>query len=358
MRPSLLLARGLALAAALFMALPMAAATPAKRAKGKRTTPAAADYAPTTQESEAKAKPEVPASLPAPVEEPAPAPAAEPPSATNTTRPSTADASLADSGNEREGNQLAEATLAQREAARIATGRTEVGVSVSVDVGSRRFRFNDEVGARLRPYKLPIAPMLSFGLEAYPLAASNVPVLRDLGFRGRVSRAFAVDSTTPEGSTIDTHWTRFGGDVRERLLIPGRHALEFGAFVGMDASYFSMSSRSHVAALLPSARTLAVRFGLDARILVAGRFSVLVDAAYLAVTTPGAIYDRFRDPSLAGVDGSLGCAVALIPGLEARLNARYTRYFASFEPKVGDSIVAGGALDELFQAGLGVRYAH
>ena len=356
MRPRLPLARGLGWAAALFIALPSASAAPAKRAKGKRVAPAAADSAPVPEQE--PATPTTP-----PVEEKAAsAPEAEPPSATTgnarVSLSATTETPLADPSREREGDPLDEATLGRREAARIEAGRTEVGVSVSVDVGSRRFRFNDEVGSRLRPYTLPIAPMLSFGLEAYPLATSDVPILRDLGFRGRVSRAFAVDSTTPEGATIDTHWTRFGGDARERLLIPGRHPLEFGAFVGMDASYFSMNSHSYVAALLPSARTLAVRFGLDARVLVAGRFSVLLDAAYLAVTTPGAIYDRFRDPSLAGVDGDLGFAVALIPGLEARLNGRYTRYFASFKPKVGDSIVAGGALDEQFQIGLGVRYAH
>ena len=36
----------------------------------------------------------------------------------------------------------------------------------------------------------------------------------------------------------------------------------------------------------------------------------------------------------------------------------YTRYVAAFKPVIGDQIVAGGALDEQLQFGLGVRYAH
>jgi hypothetical protein len=98
--------------------------------------------------------------------------------------------------------------------------------------------------------------------------------------------------------------------------------------------------------------------GLDARLLLAGRVSVLFGAAYLAVTSPGEIYDRFRKPTVGGVDGDLGFAVALTPGLEGRLTGRYTRYFATFKPRVGDPAVAGGALDEQLEFGLGVRYAH
>jgi hypothetical protein len=200
--------------------------------------------------------------------------------------------------------------------------------------------------------------MASFGLEAYPWASSNVRVLRDLGFRGRISQGFALSSQTPQGVTIDTSWTRFGGDVRQRILVPGRHAFELGVFAGLDASYFGMETDVAIPALLPEARTIAVRLGLDARLLVAGRFSLFFGGAYLVTTTPGEIYERFRSPSVYGLDGELGAAVAIVPGLEARLTGRYTRYVATFKPVIGDQIAAGGALDEQLQFGLGVRYAH
>jgi len=377
MRPSLIFARGLALAAALASAMPATSAAAGKHAKGKAkpkhaapaSTDSAASASDTADTPSATTKPEDAAppkqeeSAPTKSEPtPAPTPEPKPPADNLGSESSQASVALAAEATKTagdSGSSQAEAeALGRREAARLAAGRTEVGVYLSVDVGNRRFKYSDELGSDLRPYKLPIAPMLGFGLEAYPLATSNLPVLRDLGFRGRFSRAFAVDSTTPEGAQIETSWTRFGGDVRERLLIPGRHPLEFGASFGADASYFVMSSQADVPALLPSARTISLRFGLDGRVLLAGRFSAMLDFAYLAVTSPGEIYEQFRDPHVAGIDGNLGFALGLIPGLEARLAARYTRYFATFHPEPGDAHVAGGALDEQLQAGLGVRYAH
>ena len=41
-----------------------------------------------------------------------------------------------------------------------------------------------------------------------------------------------------------------------------------------------------------------------------------------------------------------------------RVGGRYTRYFASFDPEVGDAAVAGGALDQQMQMGVALRYAH
>jgi len=354
-------ARGLVLAVALVVSALPAAAAPAKRSKSKpkHAAPAASD-ANTTPVTAEQASPKPEDTAPAKADDstlapPAPKPAAEPPAPTATV--STVDGPLAPNTSDPSPGDDHEA-LGRREAARLAAGRTEVGVSIGMDVASRRFSYNDELGSLLRPYTLSIAPMASFGLEAYPLATSDVPVLRDLGFRGRFSRAFGLGSTTPEGDKIETSWTRFSGEVRERLLVPGRHPLEFGVLVGADASYFVMNSTANVKALLPSARTVSLRFGLDGRVLLAGRVSAMLGFAYLVVTSPGEIYERFRDPQVAGIDGDLGCAVAILPGLEARLTGRYTRYFASFQPKVGDSTVAGGALDQQLQAGLGVRYAH
>jgi hypothetical protein len=370
MRQSLFFARGLALAAALVVGSPLALAAPAKRPKGKPKHPApAAAEASTAAEATDKPSPKpedsakpVPEESPQPVVEQKPLPAAEPTAPSTSVASGDAAAALASDAApaaEREALSKTELeALGRREAARLAAGRTEVGVSVSVDVGNRRFKYSDELGGALRPYNLAIAPMLSFGLEAYPLATSNVPVLRDLGFRGRLSRAFGLDSTTPEGASIDTSWTRFSGEVRQRALVPGRHPLEFGAFFGADASYFVMSSKTEIQALLPSARTVSLRFGLDGRVLIAGRFSTMLDVAYLHVTSPGEVYQHFRDPHLAGIDGALGFALGIVPGLEARLAGRYTRYFATFHPEVGDPYVAGGALDEQLQIGLGVRYAH
>jgi len=246
--------------------------------------------------------------------------------------------------------------LPRREAARLATGRIEVAVSIGIDVGRRQFTYSDPIGEMPQPYVLAAAPLATFGLEIYPLASTLIPVLCDIGFRGRVSRAFALDSSTTNGAPLDNSWTRFTGEVRGRVLA-GR-TRELGVAAGIDASYFDLGADADVGALVPSARTLSFRVGADGRVRVAGRVSLLAGGAWLAPITRGEIYDRFRRPRVAGIDTELGVAIALTPGAELRLGGRYTRYFASFDPEVGDAAVAGGALDQQMQLGVGLRYAH
>lgn len=365
MRERSCLAPGLAMILALTLASPWAlAATPRSKKAGR---PAAG----------AKSKKIQPEATPAPKVEDAvsPAPAAEettpplapeakkaaPPAPPAVSLPApTENRSAARSADEATtaNNAEAEAELGRREARRIAAGRIVVAVWAGGGVANRRFSYRDAIGYNLAPYRLPAAPMAVFGIEAYPAASSGIPVLSDLGIRAHVSRGFAFDSSTPQGTKLETDWTRFGGELRQRLLLPGRHAAELAVLVGADASYFGMTASAPVPALLPAARTVSLRFGLDARLRVAWRLSVLGGGAYLLTTSRGEIYEHFRRPRVGGVDADLGFAIDLGSGLDARLAGRYTRYFASFKPRLGDAYVAGGALDEQLQAGLGVRYAH
>lgn len=357
------MARGLAMTLALVTTWPstIAAAPRAKKAakpsvtsargKGKKVAPEHTPEPKVEAEavvSETEPKPQPEPAAAAPESEPKPAPNAEPvgvevaPAASAAVNPASEE----------------EIELGRREARRRAAKRVIVAVWAGGGVANRRFTYSDAVGYNLADYSLPVAPMATFGIEAYPAASSDVPVLRDLGIRAHVSRGFAFASDTPQGVALETSWTRFGGEIRERLLLPGPHAFELGVLLGVDASYFGMSASAPVPALLPAARTVALRFGLDARMLLGWRLSVLGGGAYLLTTSRGEVYEHFRAPRVRGVDADLGFAVDLGSGLELRLAGRYTRYFASFRPRLGDDYVAGGALDEQLQGGLGVRYAH
>lgn len=350
---SLVVALALALPAPVALAAPprpkKAAAKPKKKAPKPGEPAAEPEKAPEPEPKKATAPEPVPAPTPVP-EAPQPEPVAAKP-----VEPAVVPIS---SGPTESALTDEDAALGKKEAARIAAGRAQVAVSASVDVGRRHFAYSDPVGNGYAPYRLPAAPMLSFGAEVYPAAASGVPLLRDLGLRGRVSRGFAFDSNTPQGVTLETSWTRFGGELRQRLLWPGPHAFELGILAGADASYFGMTAKGTVPALLPAARTVSLRFGLDAQLRVVSRLSLALGGAYLLPTSKGEIYEHFHKPKLGGIDGHAAIVVGLLPGLEARLSGRYTRYFAKFSPQLGDRYVAGGALDEQMQFGLGVRYAH
>ena len=298
-----------------------------------------------------------PDAAPAPPEPAAPVPAEEPAAAVElpvaaATRPAPARAP------DVSGPRDAELALGRLEAARISAGRIEVAVMTSLDVGRRDFTYSDPVGAAPQSYRLAAAPLATVGMDVYPFASTGVPVLQDLGVRGRFSRAFAIGSSTTLGAHLDTTWMRFGGELRERFLSPVPRVKELGVAVGVDGDDFAMHTEGDVGALVPSARTVALRFGPDATLFVSGRVSLLLGAAYLATLSRGEIYDRFRRPRVKGVDGDVAVALRLTAGLELRLAGRYTRYFAAFDPQVGDALVAGGALDQQFQVGLGVRYAH
>jgi len=253
------------------------------------------------------------------------------------------------------GNELA---LGRQEAARLARGRIEVAMWMGLDGGRRQFTYSDPIGSPPRPYLLAVAPLATWGLEVYPLASTLIPVLCDIGFRGRVSRAFAIDSSTTKGAALHNSWTRFTGEVRGRVLVRRDH--ELGVAAGVEGSYFVLGSDPgvDVGALVPSARTLSFRLGVDGRMQVAARISLFAGGAWLATLSRGEIYNHFRSPHVAGIDTELGVAVALKPEVELRLNGRYTRYFASFDPQVGDTAVAGGALDQQTQMGVAIRYAH
>jgi hypothetical protein len=354
------------LAAALICFIP-AALSAAPRAKpksaagrGKKAT--APEPAKEPAPEPAKESPAPEPAKEAPPEEPPKAPAAEPAKELPVEAP--AKAAPADEPHPQASEPAtAEAStevleLGRREADRIAAGRTLVAVWLSGGVANRHFRYSDAVGDELPEYRLPVAPMASVGLEAYPAASTRLPFLRDLGLRGHVSRGFAFDSDTPQGVSIETSWTRFGGELRWRLLLPSAHPFELGVAAGADASYFGMTAKGAVPALLPAARTVSLRFGVDARVLIAWRLSFLAGGGYLATTSRGEIYSNFRSPRVMGLDGDAGFAVDLGEGFELRLAGRYTRYWSKFRPQIGDRYAAGGAVDEQLQTSLGVRYAH
>jgi hypothetical protein len=350
-------ALGLAWAAALALAAPLSAAAP--RAKKPRASAAKQHKKKAEPAPEAAPAEETPAPPPEPTPTLPPTTSPEaPPAPESSAKPELSPEAPSQPALADEQPSPDEVALGRREAKRLALGRSLVAVWVGAGVANRRFRYSDPVGYELAPYRLPVAPMADFGVEAYPAASSDVPALRDLGIVAHVSRGFAFDSTTPQGVTLETSWTRFGGELRQRLIFPSAHRLELGVSIGADASYFGMRAKSPVPALLPASRTVALRFGVDARQRAFWRVSALAGFGYLLTTTRGEIYDNFREPRVQGVDADLGLAVELGSGFEARLSGRYTRYFASFNPVLGDRYVAGGALDEQLQGGLGVRYAH
>ena len=130
-----------------------------------------------------------------------------------------------------------------------------------------------------------------------------------------------------------------------------------GVDAGIDYLQFKFDSTGPIDGSVPSVTYVSLRGGVDARIPF-WRMALLLDVGLDGPLSAGAVYTRFRDPKVGGLELGVGLSLTLGAGFELRLHGDYTRYFSKFHPLVGDPYVAGGALDEFYGFGLGVAYAY
>ncbi len=230
-------------------------------------------------------------------------------------------------------------------------------VGLALDLGGRWFSYHDGLSGNLRPYSVFPAPILALSGELYPAAGTGIRVLKDLGVRARFGHAFGLKSATKDGSPIETQWNRFAVDLHGRLRTGEGYAPVLGAGLGFEWLGFWFNDAGPLAAEVPGVSYKNLRLGVDARFPI-GRVGIGIDLAYLAPLAAGAVYDRFKDPSVKGIDLGLKVSVGIAAGFQAEIGLDYTRYFSSFGPVPGDAYVAGGALDQLLALRLGVAYVY
>lgn len=231
-------------------------------------------------------------------------------------------------------------------------------VGLGVELSGRTFSYTDLLTQNGRDYNVLGVPVPSFMAELYPLAPSSVSVVRDLGVTASFAPAFGINSQTKDGVKVATTWYRLFAGLRLRFRLGDRESSPMlGIHGGFGLHRFVLTTADKdLAASVPSTSYQLLRGGIDARIPI-GRLAVLLDANYDAPLSAGAVYDRFTDPHVGGVDFAAGLSFGIVKGLEARAVAQYNRYFYSFNPTPGDAYVAGGALDEFYSLNLGIAYA-
>ena len=230
-------------------------------------------------------------------------------------------------------------------------------VGAGVDLGLRRFEYNQPITRNLRAYNVTGAPMIAFDLELYPLAGQSV--IGDFGLVGHYSRALALQSSPQGGQKISTSWDNWFAGLRYRIRVS-----EKGPMVILGLGYGSESFTFGNAGVpleneVPQATYRYVKASIDGRIPL-GPVAVMAGFGYL-FTSPKAddlttVSGRFPKSSVGGVEANLGVAIPLFKGLEARVLARYTRFFYSMNPEPGDAYVAGGAVDTFASLHLGAAY--
>jgi hypothetical protein len=234
-------------------------------------------------------------------------------------------------------------------------------VTLDATVGFRAFGrslwFTDDFFQRLRPYRLTLAPAAVVALEWYPAAASRGPA----SWFGLVlggEYGFGFSSADAQGRAYATAAYGFSAGVRARRTL-GR--AELGLTVAYVHQVFAIDRGTAEQAPpegIPNVAYQSVRLGLSARIRLATRFALTAATSYLAVVSAGEIDgpDYFPRSFVGGVEASLGAAVPIARGFEARADLAWRRYFHDMNVVPGDRLVAGGAADDFYAATLGVAF--
>ncbi|MEQ9318917.1 MAG: hypothetical protein RIF41_07135, partial [Polyangiaceae bacterium] len=236
-------------------------------------------------------------------------------------------------------------------------------LGVGVEFGGRFFDYNDAVFDNLRPYDVFGVPGLHVMGEVYPLAPWDIVVASDIGLTVSFMQAFGLSSQTDDESLqFSNNYNRFTAGLRYRFRIGEKDDHPF--VIGIDGKFgflnFSFDPENEAsienADEVGTVSYLFIRPGLDARLPIADWFALMPAFGYVAPLSKGEAYDRVNGASVHGLDMELMLAFVVGLGFEVRTGVEYMRYFASFDPQVGDTFVAGGALDQYLMLRAGAAY--
>lgn len=238
--------------------------------------------------------------------------------------------------------------LAASTAPSATSARKAVWLDVAVYGGAfrRNFTYTDDLFKSLSYYKLNGAPTVGGKADIFPFAPFAEGFAGNFGLVGRYETAVGLKSVTNDGTqTFNTVANDLEGGLKLRL--PFLASSEASLAVTYEAQTFSFGGTATSVATVPNVAYKALHGELAGRLGI-GAVSILGGAGYSQVFSSGEIASTTYFPHLkvGGVEGTLGAAYAFSELFEARLQGTYRHYFYSMNPKVGDTNVAGGALDQ------------
>lgn len=243
-------------------------------------------------------------------------------------------------------------------------GLAAVEVAASFRLLGRNLSYNDDIFQSLRPYDVAGAPTLRVDVGWYPGAHLASGALGWIGVEAQGDLVVGLTSRDPRGRRFET--SAFGVLAAVRGRVPfaqpsteGKRPHELGLSVGGGLDAFTFGEGPDGAdPEVPDVEYAFVRVGVDGRAWLTHAISLRADLGYRFVLSAGELGDAawFPEASVGGLDGRLRAGYVLLGELEVILEGEICRYFASFEPRPGDSPVAGGAVDQRWSLAVGLGY--
>jgi hypothetical protein len=225
-------------------------------------------------------------------------------------------------------------------------------LELTLDAGalSRSLSYTQDIFGDLGGYALRAGPLIGGSLGFYPLAIVTRGFLGNIGLFGSAVHTVGVGSNLGSTNypTLEDEWS---AGLRVRIPLP---PVELGVRVGYGGQEFRFGIPPLSAMPSVPSYTYGLLSGVvDARISL-GSFAILVDGGDLFVTSDGiAKSGYFPHATVNGVEAGLALALVVFDPVELRLGANYQRFFFAMHSRVGDTNVAGGAVDQYLESTLG-----
>ena len=229
--------------------------------------------------------------------------------------------------------------------------RPLVDVAAGVGGVSRHLSYHQDVFGRFAPYDLTIAPSLLVRAELYPLAATDLTVLRDLGLVASGEFVLGLSSQGADGRARDTSFWSADAGLRYRVVY-GDGELGLSARWMLQRFVVGGGSAGD-AALVPAISYQSLRPGVDLQHRLNARARLLLGFGWLFVFDAGELTERyFPRATIHAADATVGAAFAVTGALELRVVLGARRYFYDMRVEPGDVYLAGGAVDHVFTGSL------
>lgn len=221
---------------------------------------------------------------------------------------------------------------------------------------TRSLTFNQNVvvqgSALLHPFTLGLGPIAVAQVVLFPWVTGKVG---NFGVEATIEQGIGIPSVTWNGESFGETVHEYAGGFRYRVPFAATDDVFFSLTLGEDAFTFDGPNRSS----LPTPDTIYhyTRVGTGMHVTISDGLGVSFGGGYRYIDNRGGTQiseDAFPHLTVAGADANVVARYALTDTVELRAGVAWRRYWYAMHSRVGDPVVAGGAIDQSFAFTAGV----